>query len=116
LYFCFNFQINFFLFGADASSLSNYIDPMDGTMMMSGSSGIGGGGNMLSGAGGLAGNAAGTSGSANGGLSEKMAISAIQKSLMQFCEKAVKSPPQYQTPMVSKNSRLLQSRSQTIYF
>lgn len=65
-------------------------------MMMSGN---GGGGNMIAVSGGLVGGNSGQQGSANEGLSEKMAISAIQKSLM-LCEKAVKSPPQYPTPMV----------------
>jgi hypothetical protein len=76
---------------------SNYIDPMEPTMMMSGQ---GGSGNMIAVAGGLVGGNSGAQGSANEGLSEKMAISAIQKSLM-LCEKAVKSPPQYPTPMVN---------------
>lgn len=67
---------------------------MEPTMMMSGG---GAGGNMIAVSGGAN---AGPQGSANEGLSEKMAISAIQKSLM-LCEKAVKSPPHYPTPMVS---------------
>ncbi|XP_059483291.1 nuclear receptor coactivator 2 isoform X2 [Neocloeon triangulifer] len=82
---------------SDAGALSNYMDPIDGSMMMAG--GLGNSGGMMGGSGGMAGASSGSSSSANGNLSEKLAISAIQKSLMQFCEKAVKSPPQYQTPM-----------------
>jgi hypothetical protein len=86
----------------DSSSLSSFMDNMDGSMELGSGGGgslggIPGGRGMLGGPGGLASGAGSVpSSAANGGLNEKLAISAIQKSLMQF-ENVVKSPPQYPT-------------------
>lgn len=76
------------------------MDNMDGAMELGGGGTVAGARGMLGGAGGLSSGAG--AGAANGGLNEKLAISAIQKSLMQF-ENVVKSPPQYPTQqMVSR--------------
>ncbi|CAB3378725.1 Hypothetical predicted protein [Cloeon dipterum] len=76
--------------GAASGSLPDYMDSMDSLLTNE----LGNASRMM---GGSASNAD-TSGIPNGELSKKMAINAIQKSLIEYCEKAVKSPPQYTAP------------------